>query len=86
MNVKMVEIGIGILRTEAKDNNAVMRSWAIDSIERSTGRKFTDEQRAALLNKALPIAAALGPEATKAIIQQTLDRFLDDNTPPANRR
>jgi hypothetical protein len=54
MDVKMVEIGIGILRAPPKEDIAAIRSWAIDVIERSSGRKFTDVQRAALLKEELP--------------------------------
>ena len=62
MDVKMVEIRIGILRAPPKilrappkDDIAVMRSWAIDVIEQSSGRKFSPAQRAALLKQELPI-------------------------------
>lgn len=55
MDVKMVEIGIGILRAPPKEDIAVMRSWAIDVIEKSSGRRFSTEQRAALLKQELPI-------------------------------
>jgi hypothetical protein len=54
MDVKMVEIGIGILRAPPKEDIAVIRSWAIDVIERSSGRKFTEAQRAALVKQELP--------------------------------
>jgi hypothetical protein len=55
MDVKMVEIGIGILRAPPKDDIAVMRSWAIDVIEQASGRKFSPAQRAALLKQELLI-------------------------------
>jgi hypothetical protein len=55
MDVKMVEIGIGILRAPPKDDIAVMRSWAIDVIEQSSRRKFSAAQRAALLKQELLI-------------------------------
>lgn len=55
MDVKMVEIGIGILRAEPKEDVAPMREWAIDVIETSSRRKFTRIQRAALLKQALPL-------------------------------
>jgi len=55
MDVKMVEIRIGILRTPPKDDIAVMRSWAVDVIEQGSGRKFTPAQRSALLKQELPI-------------------------------
>src|SRR5438552_2414850 len=54
MDVKMVEIGIGILRAPPVEDIAVIRSWAVDVIEKSSGRKFTEAQRAALLKQELP--------------------------------
>jgi hypothetical protein len=54
MDVKMVEIGIGILRAPPVEDIAVIRSWAVDVIEKSSGRKFTEAQRAALLKTELP--------------------------------
>jgi hypothetical protein len=55
MDVKMVEIGIGVLRAPPKEDIAVIRSWAIDVIEKSSGRAFTKQQRDALLNQELPM-------------------------------
>jgi hypothetical protein len=54
MDVKMVEIGISILRAPPKEDIALIRSWAIDVIEKSSGRRFTDAQRGALLKQELP--------------------------------
>jgi hypothetical protein len=54
MDVKMVEIGLGILRAEPKEDIAAIRGWAIDIIEKSSGRKFTEAQRAVLLKQELP--------------------------------
>ncbi len=70
MDVKMVEIGIGILRAPPKEDIAVIRGWAIDVIERNSGRRFTDAQRAALLKQELPWAgytdyAPLPPKASR---------------------
>jgi hypothetical protein len=72
MDVKMVEIGIGILRAPPKDDMVVMRSWAIDVIEQSSGRKFNDEQRAVLLKQELvlrcdPMYSRAAEEAIKKI-------------------
>jgi hypothetical protein len=55
MDVKMVEIGIGILRAPPKEDIAVMRGWAIDVIENNSGRKFTEAQRTTLLKQELLI-------------------------------
>jgi hypothetical protein len=54
MDVKMVEIGIGILRAPPTEDVTVIRSWAIDVIEKNSGRESTDVQRAALLKQELP--------------------------------
>lgn len=64
MDVKMVEIGVGILRAEPKEEVAAMRSWAIDVIEASSRRKFTPAQRSALLRKALPVVDSPWGEPT----------------------
>jgi hypothetical protein len=93
MNVKMVELGVGILRAEAEEthDNVVMRTWAIDTIERSTGRKFSGEERAALLHKALPIipTSTVTPAeqmALDAVRQQKYDNYLDRAIDPNSGR
>jgi hypothetical protein len=93
MNVKMVELGVGILRTEATKDGAVMRNWAIDTIERATSRKFSDQERASLLNQALPVVTqsflipphVISPEEQKAVdavVQQRIDNFLKNKGAP----
>ena len=78
MSVKMVEIGIGILRAEATEDNSVMRNWAIDSIERSTGRKFSDAERGALIKKSLLIVTTSNEQkALDAVRQQRIENFFD---------
>ena len=54
LRVHLVEIAIGILRADPKEDVAPARSWAIDVIERNSGVRFQPEDRAALLHK--PIA------------------------------
>jgi len=51
LKVHLVEIAIGILRADPKEDVAPARSWAIDIIERDSGVKFEPEDRAALLHK-----------------------------------
>lgn len=54
MDVKMVEIAVGILSQEPKDNIAPARQWAVDLIEHYAGVKPSAEVRAALVeNRAL---------------------------------
>lgn len=54
LDIKLVEIGIGILRTDPeKSGVSAARQWAIDIIETSSGLKFNPDDRAELLNKPL---------------------------------
>jgi hypothetical protein len=58
LDVKMVEIGIGILRAPADDDIASIRSWALDVIEKKSGFPFTEEQREVLLQKPLDLVVS----------------------------
>jgi hypothetical protein len=60
MGVKMIEIAIGILSVPATNDTEVMRSWAIDLIETSSGKPFTKPQRDALIRQGLPARAGGG--------------------------
>ncbi len=51
LRVHLVEIAIGILRADPKEDVTPARAWAIDVIERNSGVLFTSEDRAALLHK-----------------------------------
>jgi hypothetical protein len=55
VRVHLVEIAIGILRADPKEDVTPARAWAIDVIEKNSGVKFLPEDRAALLHK--PILA-----------------------------
>jgi hypothetical protein len=59
LRVHLVEIAIGILRADPKEDVAPARGWAIDIIEQDSGVKFSAEDRAALLHK--PIQLQLSP-------------------------
>ncbi len=50
MDVKMVEIAVGILGQEPKDNIAPAREWAVDVIEHYAEVKPSAAVRAALVN------------------------------------
>ncbi len=54
MDLKTMEIAIEVLRAPPTDDAVVMRTWAVDAIEHSSGQKFTEAQRNALLKKELP--------------------------------
>ncbi|MGA8583662.1 MAG: hypothetical protein WB715_07470 [Roseiarcus sp.] len=51
LRVHLVEIAIGILRADPKEDVAPARSWAIDIIDLYSGVKFLPQDRAALLHK-----------------------------------
>ena len=53
LKVHLVEIAIGILRADPKEDVAGARSWALDIIELNSGVKFNEEDRKALLHKPL---------------------------------
>jgi hypothetical protein len=54
LKVHLVEIAIGILRADPKEDVAPARGWAMDAIDKDSGlRPFTAEERAALLHKPL---------------------------------
>ena len=54
LRVHLVEIAIGILRADPKEDVAPARAWAIEVIEKNSGVKFEAPDRNALLHK--PIA------------------------------
>ena len=49
LRVHLVEIAIGILRADPKDNVTPARAWAIDVIEKNSGVPFLEEDRKALM-------------------------------------
>jgi hypothetical protein len=60
LKVHLVEIAIGILRADPKEDVTPARGWALDVIEKNSGVPFSKEDREALLHKALSLPAALG--------------------------
>ena len=55
VDVKMLEIGLGILREPPKEDAQTVRAWAIEIIEKSSGRPFSEQQRDILLKKELTV-------------------------------
>jgi hypothetical protein len=51
LRVHLVEIAIGILRADPKEDVSPARGWAIDVIEKNSGVPFSAEDRRALLHK-----------------------------------
>ena len=53
LKVHLVEIAIGILRADPKEDVTPARGWALDIIEKNSGVPFSKEDRDALLHKPL---------------------------------
>jgi hypothetical protein len=53
IDAKMIELSVGILRSEPTQDTQPLRAWAIAEMEKR-GAKFTEEQRAVLLKQELP--------------------------------
>ena len=53
LRVHLVEIAIGILRADPKEDVAPARAWAIEVVEKNSGVNFDEKDRAALLHKPL---------------------------------
>jgi hypothetical protein len=59
LRVHLVEIAIGILRADPKEDVAPARAWAIEVIEKNSGVSFKEDDRKALLHK--PIGGEWSP-------------------------
>jgi hypothetical protein len=57
----MIELSIGILRTEPMPETTPLREWAIDVIDKRANFRFNAAQRAALLKKPLPFKPQIPP-------------------------
>lgn len=58
LDIKLVEIGIGILRADPQKETSIepARAWALDLIDANAGRvRFSPEARAALLKQPLDV-------------------------------
>lgn len=53
-DIRMVEIGVSVLKAPVSDDIANIREWALDVVADGSGRPFTSPQRAALLKKPFP--------------------------------
>jgi hypothetical protein len=57
----MIELSVGILRSEPTPETTPLREWAIDVIDKRAQFKFNAIQRAVLLKKELPFKGAWSP-------------------------
>jgi hypothetical protein len=54
LDVKMIELSVGILRSEPRPETEPLRAWAVDTISKHARFEFDMQQRSALLKKELP--------------------------------
>jgi hypothetical protein len=80
LQVHLVEIAIGILRADPKEDVSPARGWAMDAIDKYSGlRPFTADERAALLHKPIggpPADSGPSPEWKKTFKGYGRDGFI----------
>jgi hypothetical protein len=77
LDIKLVEIGIGILRADPKDTGLTSaRGWAIQIIEHYSGIAFDDEDRRTLLNKPLIYQSGITNGYIEGISRSAADAYL----------
>jgi hypothetical protein len=64
INVKMVEIAVGLLREDPKGRLQPAREWAVQVIDDNSDTPLSDAARQALLNCPVDKFAAIGRSAT----------------------
>jgi len=67
LHVHLVEIAIGILRADPKEDVVPARGWALDVIDEYSGVKFTAEDRRALLHKPLNLSSEFWQKLSKKV-------------------
>jgi hypothetical protein len=77
LDIKLVEIGIGILRADPTGPNLTpARAWAIRVIEDNSKVKFTDKDVESLLAKPLLLRPTAGPNRVSSLITSVPDKEL----------
>lgn len=72
LDIKLVEIGIGILRADPKETGlTAARAWALRVIEDNSKVKFTDADRQTLLQRPL----LFQPTADTSLMKQQLEQL-----------
>ncbi len=81
VDVKMIELSVGILRSEPTPETAPLREWAIDVIDKRAKFSFNPAQRAALLHQQLPFRGSFTyfPDRWESITPDTLKRSPTDS-------
>jgi len=73
MDIKLVEIGIGILRADPKETGlTAARGWAVDVIEHYSGLRFSDSDRATLLQRPLLFRPTIDTQPTDPALVQMM--------------
>jgi hypothetical protein len=82
LDIKLVEIGIGILRVDPKGTDlTAARGWALDVIEHNSKVKFSKADREALLQKPLLYRPTTGPgsaSASQQVMRKIPDAEIDE--------
>jgi hypothetical protein len=74
LDIRLVEIGIGILRADPKETGiSPAREWALRVIEENSGLQFSEDDRRALLNKPLLYHPSSGAEGIDPKILQLIE-------------
>jgi len=85
LDAKMIELSVGILRSEPRPETEPLREWAIDVISKRARFEFDGEQRSVLLKKELPFKGvaeaqyeyAKALELLSASVRETKQEDLD---------
>lgn len=82
LKIRLVEIGIGVLRAEPKEGLRPAREWAIEIIEQNTGKSFSPEAKKALIENQLPFAGYTfySPDTTSLYFPDTTN-YVGKRTP-----
>ncbi len=86
LDAKMIELSVGILRSEPRPETEPLREWAIDVIGKRARFEFDVAQRSALLKKELPFKAAETAqlEALLLSMQQSIQAAAANNNSSSN--
>jgi hypothetical protein len=86
LKVHLIELAIGILRADPKEDVAPARAWAIDVIEKKSGVPFSEADRAALLHKPIETRelTSLLTEGLVKNVTVTIDNLKRDFPPEKN--
>jgi hypothetical protein len=87
LRVHLVEISIGILRSDPKEDWTPARAWAIEVIEKNSGVKFMASDRAALLHKPIGwdgrMFGDIDPAVQSASQRKFIREFIKDASQPS---